>query len=119
MLRRSDCRCRPLQESAPARSGTTGYLATRGFERDLVEQARLGFAVGDELVPYLNWRGLSLRAARKAGLIDANNHERFAGRVVFAEYRRGQAVWLVGRALGADLEPRYLGLPRRQAFARL
>ncbi len=96
-----------------------GYLATRGFERDLVEQARLGFAVGDELVPYLNWRGLSLRAARKAGLIDANNHERFAGRVVFAEYRRGQAVWLVGCALGADLEPRYLGLPRRQAFARL
>src|SRR5205823_843260 len=87
------------------------YLAERGFERDIVAQARLGFAIGDELVPYLNWRGLSIRAAHKAGLLDTNNHERFAGRVVFAEYRSGRPIWLVGRALEADLEPRYLGLP--------
>lgn len=90
--------------------GVLAYLAARGFERDIVEQARLGFAAGDELIPYLNWRGLSIRAARRAGLIDTNNQERFAGRVVFAEYRREQPVWLVGRALDADLEPRYLGL---------
>jgi DNA primase len=100
------CRNRLLHDPAPL-----AYLAARGFERDLVEHAHLGFAVGDELVPYLSWRGLSIAAARKAGLIDANNQERFAGRVVFTEYRRRQPVWLVGRALDTELEPRYLGLP--------
>ncbi len=99
-------RNRLLHDPAPL-----AYLAGRGFERDVVEQARLGYAVGDELVPYLNWRGLSIRAARKVGLLDVDNQERFAGRIVFPEYRSAQPVWMVGRTLATDVEPRYLGLP--------
>ena len=34
------------------------YLAERGFGKDIVEQAQLGYAAGGELVPYLAWRGL-------------------------------------------------------------
>jgi DNA primase len=99
-------RNRLLYDPAPL-----AYLAGRGFERDVVEQSRLGYAVGDELVPYLNWRGLSIRAARKIGLLDVDNQERFAGRIVFPEYRAAQPVWMVGRTLAADVEPRYLGMP--------
>lgn len=32
------------------------YLAERGFERAVLVRQRVGFAVGDELVPYLAWR---------------------------------------------------------------
>jgi DNA primase len=89
-----------------------GYLAERGFGRDVVERAQLGYAAGDELVPYLVWRGLPVRVARKSGLLDADGRERMAGRIVFPEIRDGEPIWLIGRLLNAEPQvPKYLGLP--------
>ena len=88
------------------------YLAERGFGKEVVEQAQLGYAAGGELVPYLAWRGLPAHAARRAGLLDSDGRERLAGRIVFPEVRDGEPIWLIGRLLDADSQdPRYLGLP--------
>jgi DNA primase len=88
------------------------YLAERGFGKDIVEQAQLGYAAGGELVPYLAWRRLPAHAARRAGLLDSDGRERLAGRIVFPEVRDGEPIWLIGRLLDADSQdPRYLGLP--------
>ncbi len=88
------------------------YLATRGFARDVLAQHRIGFAAGDELVPYLAWRNVPASAARRVGLLLADGREKLAGRIVFPEIRERQPVWLIGRLLEpADDQPRYLGLP--------
>jgi DNA primase len=88
------------------------YLAIRGFARDVLVQQRIGFAAGDELVPYLAWRNVPASAARRVGLLRADGRERLAGRIVFPEFRQGQPSWLIGRLLEpVDDMPRYLGLP--------
>jgi len=89
-----------------------GYLAERGFSRDLLVRQSVGFAAGDELVPYLAWRNVPASAARRVGLLRADGRERLSGRIVFPEIRQRQPVWVIGRLLApaADL-PRYLGLP--------
>jgi DNA primase len=89
-----------------------GYLAERGFERDLLVRQRVGFAAGDELVPHLAWRDVPESAARRVGLLRADGREVLAGRIVFPEIRLGQPVWLIGRLLDPTSDaPRYLGLP--------
>ena len=96
-------------------SEALAYLECRGFGRDVVEQAHLGYSAGDELIPYLVWRGLSVPAARRVGLLVSDGRERLAGRIVFPELRQGQPVWFIGRLLHAsDHDPRYLGLPGRK-----
>jgi DNA primase len=93
------------------------YMASRGFPRAILEQFRVGFAVGDALVSYLRWRRLPLGAALRAGLLTGDGREFLAGRVIFPELRQGRPVWMIGRALeSADgpatcAEPKYLGLP--------
>jgi DNA primase len=88
------------------------YLASRGFGRDVLVQQRIGFAAGDELVPYLAWRDVPASAARRVGLLLADGRERLAGRIVFPEIRQHQPKWLIGRIVEpADDLPRYLGLP--------
>ena len=94
-------------------SEALAYLARRGFARDIVEQEHLGYCAGDELVPYLVWRGLPVRAARRVGLLIPGGREHLAGRIVFPEIRQGSPVWFIGRSLHeSDDSPRYLGLPR-------
>jgi DNA primase len=88
------------------------YLAARGFGRDVLVQQHVGFAAGDELVPYLAWRNVPASAARRVGLLRADGRERLAGRIVFPEIRQHQPLWLIGRLLdAAENLPRYLGLP--------
>jgi DNA primase len=77
----------------------------------LLERERVGYAAGGELIPYLVWRGLSLHAARRVGLLRSDGREHMEGRIVFPECRDSQPVWAIGRALRDDTEPRYLGLP--------
>jgi DNA primase len=94
-----------------------GYLTGRGFPRELLQQYRVGYAVGGELLGYLRWRKLPIGPALRAGLITADGREFLAGRIVFPEVRAGQVVWLIGRTLEtAEEQPpsherRYLGLP--------
>jgi DNA primase len=88
------------------------YPARRGFARDVLVENHVGFAAGDELVPYLCWRHVPISAAKRVGLLHADGRERLASRIVFPELRQRRPVWLVGRLLEPveDL-PRYLGLP--------
>jgi len=93
------------------------YMVRRGFPRGLLERNRVGFSAGGELVPYLRWRYLPLRPAKRIGLIDRDGGEFLAGRIVFPEFRNGRPVWITGRVLdppegeGMMGGPRYLGLP--------
>lgn len=73
------------------------YTEGRGFGRALLERERIGFAVGGELVPYLAWRSMSSRRARRAGLLNADGREVIEGRIVFPEVRQGTPVWMIGR----------------------
>jgi len=75
------------------------HLGKCGVARELLVQQRIGFAAGDELVPHLVWRNVPTSAARRVGLLRADGRERLAGRIVFAELRQRQPVWLVGRLL--------------------
>ncbi len=49
-------------------SNALAYMAGRGFEPALLERERVGYAAGEELMPYLLWRGLPVkgRQARRA-----------------------------------------------------
>jgi DNA primase len=86
------------------------YMRSRGFDGPLLAQERIGYAAGGQLVPYLRWRGLPLRDARRIGLLCRDGRESMQGRIVFPECRDGQPIWAIGRALSEDLDPRYLGL---------
>jgi DNA primase len=95
------------------------YVLGRGIDRATVEACRVGYAAGDELVPYLAWRRLGLEPALRVGLLDRNGREFLAGRIVVPDVRNHRPEWLVGRLLesdtgaddAADSPPRYLGLP--------
>ena len=86
------------------------YVEGRGLTRATIEIHRLGYAAGGELAGYLRWRRLSVGAALRAGLLGADGREVLAGRVVVPELRAGGPVWLVGRALKPNTDPKYLGL---------
>src|SRR5262249_17336791 len=88
------------------------YLAGRGFGRHLLERENVGFALGDELEPYLRWRQLPVAAAMRVDLLRDHRGEVLGGRIVFPEFRQGHAVWLIGRLLDSSElgRPRYLGL---------
>lgn len=97
------------------------YLRRRGVATAVIERCRLGYASGEELVPYLRWRRLSLGAAMRAGLIRYRGKETLAKRIVVPETRGGQPVWLIGRLIddgngldGNEAAPRYLGLAGRK-----
>jgi DNA primase len=93
------------------------YMSRRGFPRHLLQRYRVGYAHGDELIPYLRWRRLPLRAAVRTGLLTPDGREFLAGRITFPEARAGQAIWLIGRVLETEngqsvvSGPKYLGLP--------
>lgn len=93
------------------------YLERRGIDRPTIEGCQVGYAVGDQLLPILRWRGLPLWAALSTGLVNRHGHEHLAGRIVVPELRQGRPVWLIGRRLESDdgdEAPKYLGLPGRK-----
>jgi len=95
------------------------YLEQRGIDGSVVHSCRIGYAAGDELVPYLRWCRLPLGPALRLGLLDHTGREFLAGRIIVPEVRDGRAVWLVGRLLepvvraerdDGEAPPRYLAL---------
>jgi DNA primase len=63
----------------------------------------------------LRWRRLPIPAAIRVGLLGPDGNERFKGRVVVPEIRRGQPIWLIGRTIDTKgEEPKYLSLPGRK-----
>jgi DNA primase len=82
-----------------ADTGALGYVACRGIDRATIERSRVGFAAGDELVPYLKWRGLPISAALSVGLLNRAGQEHFASRIVVPEMHDGESTWLIGRLI--------------------
>jgi DNA primase len=93
------------------------YVESRGLDPQMLERYRVGYCSGDGLLQYLRWRRLPLAPARRVGLVTRDDREFLAGRIVVPEFRRGQPIWLVGRAFPeplADDTEKYLGLPGRK-----
>jgi len=93
------------------------YLAQRGINLAIARQYRLGYAAGEQLIPFLHWQRLPLGAALQLGLLTRAGHEFMAGRIVIPELGAGRPMWMIGRALDEDLAadvPKYLGLPGRK-----
>lgn len=88
------------------------YLEDRGIGVSLVRRCRLGFCDGRSLRPYLQRHRLSLRRATEMGLLWAKGSrgETMAGRIVVPELRGGQCIWMLGRVLDEERQPKYRGL---------
>lgn len=86
------------------------YLESRGIGPAVIRRCHLGFSDGHSLREYLLRRRLSLRRARDMGLLWHNGGERMAGRVVVPEMRGEQCIWMVGRPLDDEHDPKYRGL---------
>lgn len=92
------------------------YMSERGFPPGVVEKYHIGFARGEELVGYLRWRRLPVKAAIRIGLLTHDRQEVMAGRITIPEFDQGRPVWLIGRRFVApdkivESSPKYLGLP--------
>jgi DNA primase len=93
------------------------YVQARGLDRLTIERHHVGYCSGDALLHYLRWRRLPLAAARRVGLLTGEHREFLADRIVVPAFRRGQPIWLVGRAFPDSVAhdtPKYLGLPGRK-----
>ena len=97
---------RSTLRSAEARE----YLASRGILFDTACRLGLGYATGDGLRQYLGAAGFGEERIRASGLFTEHG-ERFAGMVVVPDLAYGRVRWLVGRAVGPDVTPRFQALP--------
>ena len=88
------------------------YLEERGIGLPVARRCRLGYSDGRSLRRYLQRRRLSLRRATEMGLFWPRHGrgETMAGRIVVPELRGGQCIWMLGRALEDDRQPKYRGL---------
>lgn len=87
------------------------YLRSRGITDEVVASGTVGYCAGHDLAQALDANDLVV--AGRLGLLGPDRRgepqERFAGRIVVAEYRPGGAIWLIGRAWQTG-GPRYLSL---------
>lgn len=86
------------------------YLEERGIGMPVIRRCRLGYSDGRSLRPYLKRRRLSLPRSSEMGLLWRDGGETMAGRIVIPELRAGQCIWMAGRTLDDDRQPKYRGL---------
>ncbi|MEX1195476.1 MAG: CHC2 zinc finger domain-containing protein [Dehalococcoidia bacterium] len=88
------------------------YLETRGIGLSVVRRCRIGYSDGRSLRPYLQRHRLSIKRATEMGLFWAKGArgETMAGRIVVPEQRSGQCVWMLGRVMDDERQPKYRGL---------
>jgi DNA primase len=86
------------------------YLSERRIPMVIARRCRLGYADGHSLRTYLAERRLSFRRATEVGLLWQDGRESLAGRIVIPELRGGKCVWMIGRTLRVDRQPKYRGL---------
>ncbi len=87
------------------------YLASRGIDLDSALRLGLGYSSGHGLRQALVSAGFSESRIRDSGLFTERGSERFCGMVVVPEISGGLVRWLVGRAVDADVKPRFQALP--------
>jgi DNA primase len=110
-------------------AGRTGakardYLARRGLNPDVQAEFRLGYAGPEKyaLRDHLAGKGVSLEAMIESGLLIhgediAVPFDRFRERVMFPiADRAGRIIAFGGRALGSDVQPKYLNSPETPLF---
>ena len=78
----------------------------------VVRRCRLGYSDGRSLRPYLQRHRLSIKRATEMGLFwpKGARGETMAGRIVIPELRGGQCIWMLGRVLDEERQPKYRGL---------
>jgi DNA primase len=88
------------------------YLEGRGIGMPVVRRCRLGYSDGRSLRPYLLRHRLSIRRATEMGLFwpKGARSETIFGRIVIPELRTGQSIWMLGRVLNDERQPKYRGL---------
>lgn len=88
------------------------YLEDRGIGQPVVRRCRLGYSDGRSLRPYLQRHRLSIKRATEMGLFwpKGARAETMAGRIVISELRSGQTIWMLGRVLDEERQPKYRGL---------
>lgn len=88
------------------------YLEGRGIGMPVVRRCRLGYSDGWSLRPYLLRHRQSIKRAAEMGLFwpKGARGETMAGRIVIPELRGGQTIWMLGRVLDQERQPKYRGL---------
>jgi DNA primase len=86
------------------------YLEGRGIGLPVVRRCRVGYSDGRSLQSYLKRRRLGLRRATQMGLLWRDGGETMAGRIVIPELRGAECIWMVGRVLDEERQPKYRGL---------
>lgn len=88
------------------------YLEDRGIGQSVVRRCRVGYSDGRSLRSYLQRHRLSIKRATEMGLFwpKGARAETMAGRIVVSELRSGQTIWMLGRALDEERQPKYRGL---------
>jgi len=87
------------------------YLASRGIGVDAAKRLALGYATGHGLRPFLESAGFDNRRLRDSGLFLDRGRERFAGMITVPDTASGRVRWLTGRAVLADVKPRFQAAP--------
>lgn len=101
--------------SQPKADAHRDYLRERGFGEDVWRQWRLGAAgSGDGLLKYLKAQGADLDLAEKVGLIRRTEqgviHDFLRERVVIPFLEHNAVIFLTGRGIRPDIQPKYLHL---------
>lgn len=98
-----------LPDSPPRR-----YLASRGISPEVVTRYRLGWATERIIGPLVQIARLPVTLLVECGILVPLGEEkfrlRFSGRIIIPEFRRGKALYMVGRAI-VDTRLRYLNIP--------
>ena len=112
----------------PAGKGAMRYLKDRGYEGEIVDRFRLGFAPEswNGLTDYLKSKGISCEVGEKIGVLTRKEKEshgsthfdKFRGRLIFPiTDTSGRVIAFGGRILG-DGEPKYLNSPETPLFVK-
>ncbi len=86
------------------------YLASRGVNLAAARRLSLGYAAGQGLREHLLRQGFDQARLGASGLFGARG-ERFAGMIIVPELVGGRVHWLAGRAIRAQVQPRFQALP--------
>lgn len=101
-----------------------GYLSDRGIAPSTSVEFRLGYATANRfgLKEHLGSKGVSVEDMIETGLLIAGDdipvpYDRFRDRVMIPIHdQRGRVIGFGGRALKADVQPKYLNSPETSIF---